>query len=120
MEVEEEVAGGVQGDARALVQETAKTSVSLRLLFTRFGLLLILLLFRLGSTRKKRKPAADHATPDAVKTYSQTLAIPSLHGAKPPGISALDIGHGAASHLMVTGGYEASLVGVNGRLTGCM
>ena len=65
------------------------------------------LLSSLGSTRKKRKPAADHATPDAVKTYSQTLAIPSLHGAKPPGISALDIGHGAASHLMVTGGFVA-------------
>ena len=60
--------------------------------------------YRLGSTRKKRKPSADCPTIDVVKTFTQSLAIPSMHGTKPPGISALDIGSNAANNYMVTGG----------------
>jgi pre-mRNA-processing factor 19 len=59
-------------------------------------------MFSLSATRRKRKPAADYATPDTLKTYVQTAAIPSLHTTKPAGLSALALAKDAS--LIVTGG----------------
>jgi len=56
----------------------------------------------LSSVRKKRKPAAGYATPDAVKAFTQTAHIPSLHATKPPGISALDL----SGRTALTGGPD--------------
>lgn len=56
----------------------------------------------LSATRKKRKPAPDAATPAEIKTYTETSNIPSVHGTKPPGISALALAKEAT--VTVTGG----------------
>ncbi len=58
----------------------------------------------LSSTRKKRKPAAGYASPDALRAYTQTTTIPSLHATKPAGIAALDRSTDGA--LALTGGAD--------------
>lgn len=60
------------------------------------------LLNRLSATRKKRKPAEGYATPADLKTYTQSATVPSMHGTKPPGISALDLAKDG--EVLVTGG----------------
>ncbi|GAA5933363.1 pre-mRNA-processing factor 19 [Sporobolomyces koalae] len=62
----------------------------------------------LSATRKKRKPAADAATPAEIKTYTETANIPSVHGTKPPGISALALAKDAA--VTVTGGLDKNVL----------
>lgn len=64
--------------------------------------LIELVSIRLTAGRKKRKPAAETATTDIVKSFVQTIAIPSLHGVKPPGVSAIDLANEGS--LIVTGG----------------
>ncbi|GAA99166.1 hypothetical protein E5Q_05858, partial [Mixia osmundae IAM 14324] len=58
----------------------------------------------LSATRKKRKPAADWATPTDVKAFAPKEVIPSMHSAKPAGITALDIARD--SNLVLTGGND--------------
>ncbi|KAK4702029.1 pre-mRNA-processing factor 19, partial [Phenoliferia sp. Uapishka_3] len=80
------VTGGLPADARARVEETTKS---------------------LSATRKKRKPAATYATPADLKTYLQSNTIPSLHGTKPPGVTALALAKSAS--LLVTGGMDKNV-----------
>lgn len=56
----------------------------------------------LSSTRKKRKAPEGYASQDSVKAFTQSATVPSLHGTKPPGISALEAVNGGSS--FVTGG----------------
>ncbi|KAK4050311.1 hypothetical protein OIV83_003632 [Microbotryomycetes sp. JL201] len=62
----------------------------------------------LSAVRKKRKPADGYSTPADLQTFTQTHAIPSLHGTKPPGIAALDVADGG--QLFVTGGLDKNVV----------
>ncbi|SCV70453.1 BQ2448_1847 [Microbotryum intermedium] len=61
----------------------------------------------LSATRRKRKPPADYATADAIKAYTTTTAIPSLHTTKPAGLSALALAKQAS--LILTGGLDKSV-----------
>ncbi|GAA5939683.1 hypothetical protein JCM1841_001150 [Sporobolomyces salmonicolor] len=61
----------------------------------------------LSATRKKRKPAPDAATPAEIKTYTQTTTVPSMHGTKPPGVSALTLAKD--STIIVTGGLDKNV-----------
>ncbi|GAA5889605.1 hypothetical protein JCM5296_002409 [Sporobolomyces johnsonii] len=61
----------------------------------------------LSATRKKRKPAPDAATPAEIKTYTQTTTVPSMHGTKPPGVSALTLAKDAT--IIVTGGLDKNV-----------
>ena len=58
----------------------------------------------LSSVRKKRKTPPGYADAAAVSGYTQTLDIPSLHAAKPPGVTALDVS--ADGNLLLTGGAD--------------
>ncbi|BGP17823.1 hypothetical protein JCM10213_008377 [Rhodosporidiobolus nylandii] len=62
----------------------------------------------LSSTRKKRKPSPESATPADVKTFVQTTAIPSLHTTKPPGVSALALAKDG--EVLVTGGLDKDVI----------
>ncbi|CAO3667095.1 unnamed protein product [Umbelopsis ramanniana] len=46
---------------------------------------------RLSATRKKRKPPTEHASAEAVAAFTQVQSVPSMHNARPAGITALDI-----------------------------
>ncbi|KAM0745785.1 WD40 repeat-like protein [Meredithblackwellia eburnea MCA 4105] len=83
----EEEVGGLPADAKARVEETSKS---------------------LSATRKKRKPPAGWTTVDQIKTFVQTTTVPSMHGTKPPGISALALG-GKEKELVVTGGFDKQI-----------
>lgn len=61
----------------------------------------------LSSVRKKRKPAAGYVTPDAIKSYTQTSNVPSMHMVKTPGINALDIS--SDGNLTLTGGNDKNV-----------
>ncbi|GAA5833028.1 hypothetical protein JCM11251_006484 [Rhodosporidiobolus azoricus] len=65
----------------------------------------------LSATRKKRKPAAEAATPADVKTFTQTATVPSLHTTKPPGVSALDLAKDG--QVLVTGGLDKDVIVYN-------
>lgn len=58
----------------------------------------------LSSVRKKRKPAPGYANAETVKTYVQVKQIGSMHGTKPPGVSALDLSKDGKT--IVTGGMD--------------
>lgn len=60
--------------------------------------------FSLSSVRKKRKTPPGYADAAAVATYTQTVDIPSLHAAKPAGVTALDVS--ADGNLILTGGAD--------------
>ncbi|GAA5960774.1 hypothetical protein JCM3765_000812 [Sporobolomyces pararoseus] len=78
---------GLPADARQRVEETNAT---------------------LSATRKKRKPAPDAASPAEMKTYTETSNIPSVHGTKPPGVSALALAKDAT--VTVTGGLDKNVL----------
>lgn len=59
----------------------------------------------LTSTRRKRKPAPEHAKAADVKTYKATHAIPSLHSAAPAGITSLALSR-AQPGVFATGGND--------------
>ena len=59
----------------------------------------------LSAGRRKRKPAADHATVKDVKAYKATHTIPSLHAASPAGITSLALSKNDPN-LFVTGGND--------------
>lgn len=59
----------------------------------------------LSATRRKRKPAPDHATPAQVKKFTATHTIPSLHSASPAGINSLALSN-AQQGLFATGGND--------------
>ncbi|KDE05610.1 hypothetical protein MVLG_03982 [Microbotryum lychnidis-dioicae p1A1 Lamole] len=61
----------------------------------------------LSATRRKRKAPADYATADAIKAYTTTTAISSLHTTKPAGLSALALAKDAS--LIVTGGLDKAV-----------
>ncbi|CAM0141801.1 hypothetical protein VKS41_004503 [Umbelopsis sp. WA50703] len=46
---------------------------------------------KLSATRKKRKPPTEHASAEAVGAFTQTESVPSMHNARPAGVTALDI-----------------------------
>lgn len=54
--------------------------------------------------RKKRKPAPGYANAEAVKGYTETKALGSMHGTKPPGVTALDLA--SDGKTIVTGGAD--------------
>ncbi|GAA5895311.1 pre-mRNA-processing factor 19 [Sporobolomyces salmoneus] len=84
---QEEEPSGLPADARKRVEETNAT---------------------LSATRKKRKPAADAASPAEMKTYTEISTIPSVHGTKPPGVSALALAKDAT--VTVTGGLDKNVL----------
>ncbi|KAK4052015.1 hypothetical protein OIO90_004545 [Microbotryomycetes sp. JL221] len=57
---------------------------------------------------KQRVVETNQSTPEDVKSFTQTHSIPSLHGTKPPGISALDAADGG--QLFVTGGLDKNVI----------
>jgi pre-mRNA-processing factor 19 len=59
----------------------------------------------LSATRRKRKPAPEHATADQIKTYTSQHTIGSLHSPKTPGINALALSR-TQPGLFVTGGND--------------
>lgn len=59
----------------------------------------------LSATRRKRKPAAEHATPAQVKTFTAQHTIPSLHSASPAGITSIALSR-AQPGLFATGGND--------------
>jgi len=59
----------------------------------------------LSSVRKKRKPASGYATTAAVKTFTATHTIPSLHSASPSGITSLALSQSNPSQFL-TGGND--------------
>ena len=59
----------------------------------------------LSATRRKRKPAPEHATPAQVKTFTATHTIPSLHAASPAGINSLALSK-TQQGLFATGGND--------------
>ena len=59
----------------------------------------------LTATRRKRKPAPEHATSEQVKTYTSQHTIGSLHSPKTPGINTLALSR-TQSGLFVTGGND--------------
>lgn len=61
----------------------------------------------LSSVRKKRKPAAGYVAPDAIKSYTQTSTVPSLHAVKTPGIASLDLS--SDGNLALTGGNDKNV-----------
>ncbi|GAA6003635.1 hypothetical protein JCM10207_003520 [Rhodosporidiobolus poonsookiae] len=85
--VEEAAEAALPADARQKVEETAAA---------------------LSAGRRKRKPTADDATPDVVKTFTQTATVPSLHTTKPPGVSALNLAKGG--QILVTGGLDKDVI----------
>ncbi|KAI5474900.1 pre-mRNA-processing factor 19 [Pseudohyphozyma bogoriensis] len=87
MEVEAEAAaGGLTGDAKSRVEATVAT---------------------LSGGRKKRKAAEGHATAADIEAYTTSTTIPSLHGTKPPGVSAIGLAKDAS--LIVTGGLDKNV-----------
>lgn len=54
--------------------------------------------------RKKRKPAPGYANAEAVKGYTEIKALGSMHGTKPPGVTALDLA--SDGKTIVTGGND--------------
>ncbi|GAA5852372.1 hypothetical protein JCM8547_006758 [Rhodosporidiobolus lusitaniae] len=62
----------------------------------------------LSAGRKKRKPSPESATPEVVKTFTQTSTVPSLHTTKPPGVSALDLAKDG--EVLVTGGLDKDVI----------
>ena len=59
----------------------------------------------LSATRRKRKPAPEHATVAQIKTYTAQHTIPSLHAASPAGINSITLSHSKAG-LFATGGND--------------
>lgn len=59
----------------------------------------------LSAGRRKRKPAADHATAKEVKTFTSKQTIASLHAASPAGITSLALSK-TNPDLFVTGGND--------------
>ncbi|THH05140.1 hypothetical protein EW145_g5019 [Phellinidium pouzarii] len=59
----------------------------------------------LSATRRKRKPAAEHATQAQVKTFTATHTVPSLHSASPSGITSLALSR-TQQDLFATGGND--------------
>jgi pre-mRNA-processing factor 19 len=62
---------------------------------------------RLSSTRKKRKPSPEYATPAALASYVQKSHVPSLHSTKPPGITTIDLSKDG--NVVVTGGADKTV-----------
>ncbi|GMK58826.1 hypothetical protein CspeluHIS016_0602680 [Cutaneotrichosporon spelunceum] len=58
----------------------------------------------LSAVRKKRKPAPGYANAEAVKGYTEIKALGSMHGTKPPGVTALDLA--SDGKTIVTGGND--------------
>lgn len=58
----------------------------------------------LSAVRKKRKPAPRYANAEAVKGYTETKSLGSMHGTKPPGVTALDLA--GDGKTIVTGGND--------------
>lgn len=61
----------------------------------------------LSSVRKKRKPAPGYATAENVKAYAESKNIGSMHGTKPPGVSALDLS--VDGKTIITGGLDKTV-----------
>ena len=59
----------------------------------------------LSAGRRKRKPAANHATAKEIKTFTSKHTIPSLHAASPAGITSLALSK-SNPDLFVTGGND--------------
>ncbi|KAH8120623.1 Prp19-domain-containing protein [Phellopilus nigrolimitatus] len=59
----------------------------------------------LSATRRKRKPAPEHATQAQVKTFTATHTVPSLHAASPSGITSLALSK-AQPGVFATGGND--------------
>ncbi|KAI9484030.1 MAG: WD40-repeat-containing domain protein [Benjaminiella poitrasii] len=54
--------------------------------------------------RSKKKPPVEFASIDSVKSYTQTSTIPSLHSARSPGITAMDVSQDG--NFILTGGND--------------
>ena len=54
--------------------------------------------------RNKKKTPAEFASVDAVKEYTESKSIPSLHAARPAGITALDVNQ--SGNIILTGGND--------------
>jgi pre-mRNA-processing factor 19 len=63
--------------------------------------------YSLSSVRRKRKLAPGYSKAADVKTYTQTSTVPSVHGTKPPGITALDLS--LDGKLALTGGADKTV-----------
>lgn len=106
MEVEAVAIEGLQGDAKTRVEETTKRCVSSLLARSAQATDEPHANKSLSATRKKRKVAPEYVKPAELKNYVQQTAITSLHGTKPPGITALDLAKSGS--LIVTGGFVPS------------
>lgn len=60
----------------------------------------------LTSTRRKRKPAPQHAKPAQLKAYKAVHTVPSLHSAAPAGITSLALSRAQAG-VFATGGNDS-------------
>ncbi|SCZ87646.1 BZ3500_MvSof-1268-A1-R1_Chr2-2g05112 [Microbotryum saponariae] len=102
---------GLPAEAAQIVQDTNKASVPRAGVPVPLSNVLIryhwLSFCSLSATRRKRKAPADYATADAIKAYTTTTAIPSLHTTKPAGLSALALAKDAS--LIVTGGLDKAV-----------
>ncbi|KAI7866575.1 WD40-repeat-containing domain protein [Spinellus fusiger] len=58
----------------------------------------------LSADRRKRKAPTDYTSIDTLKTFTQTLTVPSLHSSRTPGITALDVD--VTGNLVLTGGND--------------
>lgn len=54
--------------------------------------------------RNKKKPPVEFASVDTVKEYTEIKNIPSLHAARPAGITALDVNE--SGNIILTGGND--------------
>ncbi|KAI8994743.1 WD40-repeat-containing domain protein [Pilobolus umbonatus] len=54
--------------------------------------------------RSKKKAPADFTSVDTVKEFKEVSSVPSLHSARSPGISCLDVNH--SENLILTGGND--------------
>ena len=61
----------------------------------------------LSATRRKRKAPEGTLGPDAVASFAETQTVPSLHGTKPPGVSALATA--GSANVLVTGGMDKNV-----------
>ncbi|KAI9308860.1 WD40-repeat-containing domain protein [Cunninghamella echinulata] len=58
----------------------------------------------LSQTRQKRKPPTEHTNAETIQTFTQSSTIPSLHSARSPGITAVDVD--VSGKNILTGGVD--------------